>query len=78
MSANTYSVETVRKIWDDSCGEHIYIGPDADCLDLVEIRHVNDKNVIGSRIAFPKTLALLVAEAIIAACKDEVKTVPQD
>ena len=77
MSADTYSVETVRKVYDDSCGDHIYIGPDADGLDLVELRYVDSKGAISSRISMPKTLALLVAEAIIAATKDEVKTIPQ-
>ena len=77
MSADTYSVETVRKVYDDSCGEHIYIGPDADGFDLIELRYVDSKGVIGSRISMPKALALLVAEAIIAATKDEVKTIPQ-
>lgn len=77
MSADTYSVETVRKVYDDSCGDHIYVGPDADGLDLVELRYVDSKGVISNRISMPKTLALLVAEAIIAATKDEAKTVPQ-
>ena len=77
MSADTYSVETVRKVYDDSCGEHIYIGPDADGLDLVELRYVDSKGVISNRISMPKALALLVAEAIVAATKDEVKTVPR-
>ena len=80
MSTDTYSVETVRKIYDDSCGDHIYVGPDADCLGLIELRYVDSKGLIanGSRIAMPKTQALLVAEAIIAATKDEVKTVKQE
>ena len=79
MSKDTFSVETVRKVYDDSCGDHIYVGPDADCLGLVELRYVDSKGVIanGSRISMPKTQALLVAEAIIAATKDEAKTVPQ-
>jgi len=77
MSAETYTVETVRKVYDDSCGDHIYVGPDAEGLDLVELRYVDSKGVISSRISIPKPLALLVAEAMIAATKDEVKTVPQ-
>jgi hypothetical protein len=77
MSQDTYSAETVRKVYDDSCGDHIYVGPDADGLDLVELRYVDSKGVISSRISMPKPLALLVAEAMIAAAKDEVKTVPR-
>lgn len=77
MSADTYTIETVRKVYDDSCGTHIYVGPDADGLGLIELRDVDSKGVVINCIPMPKPLALLVAEAMIAAAKDEVRTVPQ-
>lgn len=59
-----YTYERVIKIYNDKSGDYIYVGPDADGLDMVEIRDVDMRGPITARIAFTKEQALLVAQAI--------------
>ena len=62
-----YTAENVIKVYNDETGEHVYIGPDGDSLDLVELRAVNRDGEIypGARITMNQEEALLVADAII-------------
>ncbi len=62
-----YSSETIIKVFDDDSGEHVYIGPDGDGLDCVELRAVDSdgKNYPGARITMSPAQAILVADAII-------------
>jgi hypothetical protein len=58
------SYERVIKIYNDKSGDYIYVGPDADGLDMVEIRDVDMRGPIMARFALTKEQALLVAKAI--------------
>ena len=60
----SFTVEDVIKVWDDETGEHIYIGPDGDGLELVELRYVEADGKCHQRMTFQKEQALLVADAI--------------
>lgn len=63
--ANTFTKEHVIKVWDDDNGTHVYVGPDADGLELVELRYVDEDGEIGARISMPSDQAIKVAEAIL-------------
>ena len=63
--SDRYTSERVIKVWDDKRGDHIYIGPDGDGLDLVELRSVQPDGFIETSISFPVPMALLVAKAIL-------------
>lgn len=63
--ANTFTKEHVIKVWDDSNGTHVYVGPDADGLELVELRYIDEDGEIGDRITMPSEQAVKVAEAIL-------------
>jgi hypothetical protein len=62
-----YSSETIIKVHDDETGEYVYVGPDADSLDFVELRAVDSDGKIypGARITMPPVQAILVAKAIL-------------
>lgn len=56
-----YSLETVYKVCNDDTGEVIEIGPDADGLDLIEIRTRGDDGSMNARIVFgPEALELII------------------
>lgn len=59
-----YSSERVINVYDDSSGMHIYVGPDADSLGLVELRYVDELGRTSDRITIPVQMALLVSDAI--------------
>jgi hypothetical protein len=59
-----YTIERVIKVYDDDNGEYVYVGPDGDGLDMVELRAYTEGNRITSRLAMTKEQALLVAKAI--------------
>ena len=61
-----FSLETIRRVYDDSTGEHIEVGPDADTGDLLEIRQVEGGKPVA-RIVGPPEQMRLVAEAILKA-----------
>ena len=70
-----FSMETVREIWNDRYNEGcIEVGPDRDCLGLVEIRkRDDDKNAkIFNRMTFTTEQAQLVAQALTA-CANELE-----
>lgn len=70
----SYSLETLREVWDDRDGQHIEIGPDRDGLDMVELRDVAPDGKIDARMSFTVEAAALVARAMLA-CVDELKAV---
>lgn len=59
-----YSLEKSYKIYNDSTGEYIEVCPDADGLDLVEIRFVLEDGTINTRITMSPEQAELVATAL--------------
>jgi len=63
-----YSVETVYRIYNDKSGEYIEVGPDADGIDLVEVRCYTDDGKVGNRIMGTPLEMKLVAEAILKCC----------
>ena len=65
MSVEKYAVEDVILIWDNIHGTHTYVGPDADGLDLMEVRAVDENTKITTRLTFTKEEANLVAKAIL-------------
>lgn len=66
-----YTMELVRKIWNDKSGESLEVGPDSDGLDLVEVRSRDDQGKIQNRFAMTPEMAKLVSDAI-AACASEL------
>jgi hypothetical protein len=64
MSKKRFTIERVIKIYDDSVGTYIYVGPDADGLGC-EIRDVNNKGEIDTRFFMTQDQAVLVAKAIL-------------
>ena len=64
-----YSLETIKRIYDDTTGDYLEIGPDSDALDLVEIRavHTNpldNRPEITQRIVIHPDSLDLVIEAL--------------
>jgi hypothetical protein len=59
-----YTSEKCFKIWDDEAGYRFEVGPDADGLDLLEIRFVDSVGKIQDRIVFDKEAARLICDAI--------------
>lgn len=70
MSSN-FSVENVVQIWNDKIGDRFEIGPDRDGLDMVELRFVDETGTITDRIAFPKELCNIIADAIRSFREDD-------
>lgn len=60
-----YSLEVLRRVYDDDSGAYIEVGPDRDGLDLVEVRTTTKDTVMH-----PKQ-ARLLAKALLA-CADEL------
>jgi hypothetical protein len=61
-----YSLETVYKVCNDDTGEVIEVGPDADGLDLTEIRFRESAAPfkVTDRIVFSQEALPLVIEAL--------------
>lgn len=63
-----YSIERLVRVCDDNHGTYIQISPDADGLDMVDIRSYDEKGEIESkgaaRISMPLEQAILVSEAL--------------
>lgn len=60
-----FTIERVIKIYNDDVGNYMYVGPDADGLDCMEIRDVNNKGEIEARFFMGREQAVLVAQAIL-------------
>lgn len=62
-----FSKETLHRVYDDTTGDYLEIGPDADALDLIEIRAYTSKTFAGvpectNRIVIhPDSLDLVIA-----------------
>lgn len=65
----TFTSENIIKVYDDATGESVYIGPDGDGLDCVEIRALDEKGNIynngNARVTMQPEQAILVAKAIL-------------
>lgn len=78
--AYRYSIEREFKVY-DAHGDCIRVGPDADGLDLVELRQLSyvpnptglgpGHENITARLIMPRDQAMVVAEAILDYCKNE-------
>jgi hypothetical protein len=66
-----YTIERVMNVWDDESGDHVYVGPDADGLDLAELRYVDSTGKIANRITLPREMMVEVAQAILALYGDK-------
>lgn len=68
-----FTSENIIRVYDDDTGEYVYVGPDADGFDCIEIRSCDkDHHIFGdgqARVTMQKGQALLVAEAIIKLLK---------
>ena len=60
-----YTVDHVIKVWDDESGDHVYVGPDGDGLELAELRLVTSDGKIDARFSLPKEMMVEVARAEI-------------
>ena len=71
------STEIIRRVYDDSEGTFIEVGPDGDGLDCVEVRTTDkeSRDYWGAILfSMPKPMARALGEALIAASKDEAPT----
>lgn len=62
-----FSTETIVRIYDDTSGECVEVGPDSDIGELVEIRQRQQNGEIykGARITMEPEQALELARAIL-------------
>ena len=66
-----YTSEHVVNICDDDTGDHLYVGPDGDTGDMLEIRYVDEDGKIRQRISAPYEQMKLAAEAILKLCTEK-------
>ena len=62
-----YELETMKQIWNNRHGMHLDIGPDRDCLDLLEIRQyemIGGKDKMGSSVLMSWEEADLLQQAL--------------
>jgi hypothetical protein len=59
-----FSTEITHKIFDESTGEHIEVGTDADTGELLEVRQVEGSKTVARVVGQPEQLRL-VALAIL-------------
>jgi hypothetical protein len=72
------STEIFRRVYDDDRGSYIQVGPDADALDLVEIRTTNQlsREYFGDfRLVLHPEFAIALANAMIAAAQEAQRSV---
>ncbi|MBA3015241.1 MAG: hypothetical protein FP815_09855 [Desulfobulbaceae bacterium] len=62
--AHDYEIETIKRIYTNGTGEYIHIGPDAEGLDLLDIRQYDDTGKCTARITMSKEQAKLVKQAL--------------
>ena len=60
----SYSIEHHVRIYNDRDGDYISISPDADGLDLVEIRSCDGANKIQARLTMDIPLAIKLRNAL--------------
>lgn len=64
LNVTKYTVDVSYKIYNNEDGSYIEVCPDADGLGLVEVRYVDEKEVIHERLTFQPEQAYLVSTAI--------------
>lgn len=70
-----HSMEVVYQIWNDRDGCRIEVGPDRDCLGLIEIREYQKEGTVSRRITMPAGAAVLLADALRNAVENNKKEV---
>lgn len=65
--AKGFTIETIKRIYDDGSGEFVQICTDADSLDLVEIRQYDDKGKICGDGQARITMTVPLAEKVLEA-----------
>ena len=66
----TYSLEKKYEIWNDKTGERYTIGPDSDCLGMIQLTQYGDDGVETGRMTFPDGTMDLIIEALTLAYND--------
>lgn len=67
----SYSLETLKEIWNENTGSHIEIGPDRDGLEMIEIRMYElNQEKPNNRMSFTKEETKLLFEAISELLKE--------
>lgn len=59
-----FTLETLKEIWNNETGDRLEVGPDRDCLGLLEIRTRNTEGKITSRVSFSRDEATLLIQAL--------------
>jgi hypothetical protein len=59
-----FTLETVKRVYNDTTGDYWEIGPDADALELLEIRACTSSGDIVQRITFPPEALDLLIQAL--------------
>lgn len=71
--SNKYSVETIKRIYDDSEGCFIEVVPSADCPEeLLVIRTIDEESKMhfgDAYLCLPKEVAMLLGEVLIELSK---------
>lgn len=65
MGDERYSYERCVRIWNDDHGDHIYVGPDSDGLELLELRDIDSDGKETHRFTMTPTQARLIARALL-------------
>jgi len=72
-NTNTFSLETMYRVWDDKTGDRVEVGPDSDGLDLLEIRSYTNDGKLEVSILLKPEMAPLVADAIYRFAAERVR-----
>lgn len=68
----SYSLETLKEIWNENTGCHIEIGPDRDGLDMIELRFYElNQEKPYNRVSFMKEEAILISQALNELFKEQ-------
>lgn len=61
--STTYTLETSYRIWNDCTGESIWVGPDADGLEMIEIRSLDEQGTVLVDFVLTKEVARMLMQA---------------
>ena len=70
MSEDRYSVDVVRRVWDDKTGELFEVGPDSDGLNLVQIAYKAEGCKVVNHMVFTPEQARFIAAAMVSCAYD--------
>lgn len=77
MGEPGFTLDVVRRVWDDKHGDRIEVGEDSDGLGLLAIRSVGQDDRVQQEITFASAVeARMVGTAILEACRENEAVTP--